>query len=59
MIKLIRNTNDRSYDRLAGGGIERVAASPDLEKELTNPSASPPHVLVQAGIWYDAIDNLS
>jgi hypothetical protein len=59
MIKLIRNADDRSYDRLAGGGIERVVASSTLESALSAPGASRPHVLAQAGIWYDAVDSLS
>ncbi|MBW2267562.1 MAG: DUF928 domain-containing protein [Deltaproteobacteria bacterium] len=59
LIKLIRNQDDRSYDRLAGGGIERIATGPELEDQLAAPGASRPHVLAQAGIWYDAIDSLS
>jgi hypothetical protein len=59
MIKLVRNPDDRSYDRLAGGGVERIAASPQLEEELAAENASRPHVLAKAGIWYDAIDALS
>lgn len=59
MIKLVRNPDDRSYDRLAGGGISRVVANAELESELAAPSASHPHVLAKAGIWYDAIDSLS
>lgn len=58
-IKLVPNPADRSYDRVVGGGIERVEASPELDAKLDAKDASSPHVLAEAGIWYDAVDALS
>ncbi|MCP4240463.1 MAG: DUF928 domain-containing protein [bacterium] len=59
LLKLVPNPEDHSYDQVVGGGIERVTASPELEGKLATPGASLPHVLAEAGIWYDAIDALS
>lgn len=59
LIKLVRNPADRQYDRLAGGGLTRIAAGGELETALAADHASRPHVLAKAGIWYDAIDSLS
>ena len=59
LVKLVPDTSDRSYDRIVGGGLERVKPSPQLRQELGEPSASRPHVLAKAGIWYDALDSLS
>jgi hypothetical protein len=49
-----------SYNRVVGGGIQRIETPPDLEARLrdTEP-AQLPHTLARAGIWYDAIDVLS
>lgn len=58
-IKLVPNPSDRSYDRVVGGGIERVETSPELDAKLAAKDASRPHVLAEAGIWYDAVDVLS
>ena len=60
LVKLVPNPEDRSYDRIVGGGIERVEPSQSLSQQLA--SASPErraHVLAGNGIWYDAIDDLS
>jgi len=59
LVKLVPNPDDRSYDRVVGGGIERVAADSDLEDKLAAPGASQPYLLAEAGIWYDAVDVLS
>jgi len=59
LLKLVPDPDDRSYDRVVGGGIERVAASSDLSDKLAVSGASQPHVLAEAGIWYDAVDVLS
>jgi hypothetical protein len=59
LVKLVPDASDRSYDRIVGGGLERVTPSPELQKELSEPSMSRPHVLAKAGIWYDALDSLS
>ncbi len=60
LVKLVPNPEDRSYDRIVGGGIKRVEPSQSLSEQLG--SASPErraHVLAGNGIWYDAIDDLS
>ncbi len=59
LVKLVPNPEDRSYDRIVGGGIERVASTKDLEGKLAVQTASRPHVLAEAGVWYDAVDILS
>jgi hypothetical protein len=59
LVKLVPDASDRSYDRTVGGGLERVTPSPELQQKLGEPSASRPHALAEAGIWYDAIDSLS
>jgi hypothetical protein len=59
LVKLVPDPSDRSYDRVVGGGLERVTPSPELQRKLGEPSQSRPHTLAEAGIWYDAIDSLS
>jgi hypothetical protein len=59
LVKLVPDTSDRSYDRVVGGGLERVTPSPELQQKLAEPTTSRPHALAEAGIWYDAIDSLS
>jgi len=59
LIKLVPNPEDRSYDRVVGGGIERVEPSAELGAQLADPQPSRAHVLAKAGIWYDAVDALS
>jgi len=59
LVKLVPDASDRSYDRVVGGGLERVTPSPELQQKLADPSASRPHTLAEAGIWYDAVDSLS
>jgi hypothetical protein len=59
LVKLVPDASDRTYDRVVGGGLERVTPSPELEQKLGDPSLSRPHTLAEAGIWYDAIDSLS
>jgi len=59
LVKLVPDASDRSYDRIVGGGLERVTPSPELQRKLGEPSVSRPHALAEAGIWYDALDSLS
>jgi hypothetical protein len=59
LVKLVPDASDRSYDRVVGGGLERVTPSPELQQKLGEPAASKPYALAEAGIWYDAIDALS
>jgi hypothetical protein len=53
-------SNWESSDFIAGGGIERVEPSEELRSALA--AASPariPFILAEAGIWYEAITDLS
>ena len=59
LVKLVPRPDDRSYDRIVGGGVERVEASTELAAVLADPEASRAHELAKGGIWYDAIDALS
>ncbi len=59
MVKLVRNPDDRSYDRLTGGGIVLVEPSDALQKALAAEGASRPHALAEGGIWYDSVDAFS
>lgn len=59
LIKLVPDPEDRSYDRVVGGGLERVEPSPELASSLEAPGGSTPHLLAEAGIWYDAVDEIS
>lgn len=48
------------YNRIVGGGIERVAASDALKEKLdATPDTEDYLVLSEAGLWYDAFDSLS
>jgi hypothetical protein len=60
LVMLVPDPEDASYNRVVGGGIQRIETPPDLEARLrdTEP-AQLPHTLARAGIWYDAIDVLS
>ena len=50
----------KSSDFIAGGGIERVEPSEGLRSALAAASvARLPFILAEAGIWYEAISNLS
>jgi hypothetical protein len=58
-VAVVRNTAQRSNDVLAGGTIKRVTDSP-VQAQLKQ--ASPAQLAAayaEAGIWYDAIDQLS
>jgi hypothetical protein len=58
LVKLVPNPQDRSYDRVVGGGIERVDPTPKVKEALAQ-GGSRAHALASAGIWYDAVDELS
>jgi hypothetical protein len=58
LVKLVPNPGDRSYDRVVGGGIERVEPTPKVKEALAQ-GGSRAHALANAGIWYDAVDELS
>jgi hypothetical protein len=60
LVLLVPDPADRSYDRVVGGGIERIAPDARLRDELAAADRERlPFVLAQAGVWYDAIDVLS
>lgn len=59
-VRVIPNPEQRLYDRVIGGGIERVEPSAELDAKLAAAQAAEVHyVLAEAGIWYDALDALS
>ncbi len=59
-VAVVPKPEQRLYDRIIGGGIERLSASAELQSKL---DAAPPSdtylVLAEAGVWYDALDALS
>ena len=60
LVECVDGSGGKTSDCAAGGGIERVEPNEELRSELA--SASPariPFVLAEAGIWYEAISNLS
>lgn len=60
LVLLVPNPADRSYDRVVGGGIERVAPDDRLRERIARADRERlPFVLAEAGVWYDAIDVLS
>ena len=58
-VALVPDSDRRSNDVIAGGGIERVPAPEPLRAKLAAAPAAPGFVLAEAGIWYDAFDALS
>jgi len=59
-VAVVRNPAQRSNDVVAGGTIKRVSESDALQAQLKQTSQTQwPAVYAQAGIWYDAIDQLS
>jgi Domain of Unknown Function (DUF928) len=59
-VAVVRNPVQRSNDVVAGGTIKRVSESEALQAQLKQTSQTQwPAVYAQAGIWYDAIDQLS
>jgi len=59
-VAAVRDPQQRSNDVLAGGTIKRVAESGALQSQLKRSGqAQWPAVYAEAGIWYDAIDQLS
>lgn len=58
-VAVVHNAAQRSNDVLAGGTIKRVTDSP-VQAQLKQASpAQLPAIYAEAGIWYDAIDQLS
>jgi len=59
-VRIVPNPEQRLYDRVVGGGIQRVEPSAALEAKLAaTPPADAHYALAEAGIWYDALDALS
>ncbi len=59
-VRVIPNPKQRLYDRIVGGGIQRLDPSAELEAKLAAAQQGDTHyVLAEAGIWYDALDSLS
>ena len=59
-VAVVRNPAQRSHDVIAGGTIKRIADSGAVEPRLKQASqAQWAAVYAEAGIWYDAIDQLS
>lgn len=58
-VAVVRNPAQRANDVLAGGTIKRVTDSP-VQAQLKQASqAQLPALYAEAGLWYDAIDQLS
>jgi hypothetical protein len=59
-VRVIPNPEQRLYDRVVGGGIQRLEPSAELDAKLATAQQNDAHfVLAEAGIWYDALDSLS
>jgi hypothetical protein len=59
-VRVIPNPDQRLYDRVVGGGIQRVEPSGELDAKLAAAKRGGTHyALAEAGIWYDALDSLS
>jgi hypothetical protein len=59
-VRVIPNPDQRLYDRVVGGGIQRVEPSAELDAKLAAARQGDAHyALAEAGIWYDALDSLS
>jgi len=59
-VAVVRNPAQRSNDVIAGGTIKRVPESDALQAQLKQSAqAERAAVYAEAGIWYDAIDQLS
>ena len=59
-VRVIPNPDQRLYDRVAGGGIQRLEPSAELNAKLAAAQQGDTHyALAEAGIWYDALDSLT
>ncbi|HEX5767118.1 MAG TPA: DUF928 domain-containing protein, partial [Burkholderiales bacterium] len=58
-VAVVRNPAQRSNDVLAGGTIKRVTDSPVPAQLKQASPAQQAALYAEAGIWYDAIDQLS
>jgi len=58
-VALVSDAAQRSNDVIAGGTIKRVAETDSMRSLKQASAASRPALYASAGIWYDAIDELS
>jgi hypothetical protein len=59
-VAIVPDPEDRSSDRLAGGGIELVDMKSWLRRRLDKaPPTQVPAILAGAGVWYDALSVLT
>jgi hypothetical protein len=60
-VRVIPNPDQRLYDRVVGGGIQRLESPAELDAKLAaaQQEGDAHYVLAEAGIWYDALDSLS
>ena len=59
-VAVVRDPDQRSKDILAGGSIQRVAASESVRTKLDEVGeAMWPAVYAESGLWYDAVDEIS
>jgi len=59
-VSLVPDSKERSNDVISGGVIKRVAMPAGLAAKLAAaPPAARPRILAAAGLWYDAIGELS
>ncbi len=59
-VAVVRNPAQRSNDAIAGGTIKRIADSDAVQSRIKQAApAQWPAIYAEAGIWYDAIDQLS
>jgi len=59
-VAVVTNPDERSKDILAGGSIQRVAASESVRTKLNEVGEIMwPAVYAESGLWYDAVDEIS
>ena len=59
-VAVVVDPSQRSYDVIAGGEIKRVAQPNDLAGQIGSAGTQgAPRAYAEAGIWYDALDELS
>jgi hypothetical protein len=59
-LRVVPNPEQRLYDRVVGGGIERIEVTPELEAQLAAAHIGDAYyALAEGGVWYDALDSIS
>jgi hypothetical protein len=60
VVALISDRENRSTDLVASGFIKRVEPSPELKEKIAKaPPTELPAIYAEAGIWHDALSNVS